>query len=1049
MIRNTLTKLTHVLAISFLLSLIFSLTVLAADDKSTVTARPSTSGKLHVDGTLIKDENDNTVVLHGVSTHGITWYPAFINKDLFESISTDWNCNIVRLAVYSDRYVNGEKKDSLDLVRKGIDAAKAADMYVIVDWHVLDEHDPNVYADEAAEFFETVCSEHPNDPGIIYEICNEPNGDTQWVDIRNYAQVMIPKIRAISPDSLILVGTPDYDRNLVSAVRYPLDFDNIMYTLHFYAATHKDDLRRELSAALDDDLPVFISECGISEASGDGTLDFESAASWFNLLRDHDMSYCVWSLSNKKESSALLKPAYDPKKELTGNDFSPAGTWVRDLLLGVDPSSIPVPEGNTSDSSPLSKITSRISDEELMPVSGWPRTATYLVIVLFLLQILVLIWGAISGKNHRTYDDICPQGFDIHVLIRRITLLLSTFFTSLYLIWRIVYSIPKGFGALPVIGNVMLLVVEILGFFESLILYANLMHLKDHPLPVIEDDEYPDVDIFIATYNEPCELLRKTINGCKHLDYPDKNKVHIWVCDDNRRSEMRALAEEMNVGYFDRPDNKGAKAGNLNHAMENTSSPYVVTLDADMIPMKGLLVNTIPYFVDAKKKNPDIKLGLLQTPQCFYQPDVFQHALYSETTAPNEQDFFYRTIEAAKTSTNSVVYGGSNTIIAREALDKVGGFYTETITEDFATGLLIESAGFVSLALSEPMASGMAPDNYKEHIQQRKRWGRGVIGTAKQLHLIRRRGLSMAQRLSYLSSVVYWFSPIKNLIYLISPLLYGVFAIPVFKCSWVDLLIYWFPMFIMQDICLRVFSKNAVSLKWSGIYETSVMPHLMIPIIRETFGITAAVFEVTDKTGKKGRSGADKRTIMPFIILIALSVFAIIRVCFVFSSTGALGIFILLFWLIRNLYFLIMSVFLVSGRTSDTENVKVIDAENISIKSQKDGSPLLYGVTTYLTEHNVKVFVDEKTDLCVGDRIDICIEKDDYKADMTGIITYIAMPRSANSCVYTIEITDMKDSRYEYLQILYDRIPTLPQSLRRDIGIVYHLLVNIAHRILE
>lgn len=119
--------------------------------------------------------------------------------------------------------------------------------------------------------------------------------------------------------------------------------------------------------------------------------------------------------------------------------------------------------------------------------------------------------------------------------------------------------------------------------------------MKVHPLPEIAEDAYPDVDVFIATYNEPTDLLERTVNGCVHLKYPDPKKVHIWICDDNRRSEMRALAEKMGVGYFDRPDNKGAKAGNLNHALSLTTAPYVVTLDADMIPRSDFLLKTIPY----------------------------------------------------------------------------------------------------------------------------------------------------------------------------------------------------------------------------------------------------------------------------------------------------------------------------------------------------------------------------------------------------------------------------------------------------------------------
>ncbi len=154
-----------------------------------------------------------------------------------------------------------------------------------------------------------------------------------------------------------------------------------------------------------------------------------------------------------------------------------------------------------------------------------------------------------------------------------------------------------------------------------------------------------------------------------------------------------------------------------------TSAPYIVTLDADMIVKSDFLLKTIPYFVDIElheKDKPEEKqahLGLLQTPQCFYDPDIFQFALYSERRAPNEQDFFYRTIEPAKTATNSVIYGGSNTVLSRRALEDIGGFYTGSITEDFATGLLIESKGYVSLGLPEPLASGQTPHTFKEHIQ--------------------------------------------------------------------------------------------------------------------------------------------------------------------------------------------------------------------------------------------------------------------------------------------------------------------------------------------
>jgi cellulose synthase (UDP-forming) len=620
----------------------------------------------------------------------------------------------------------------------------------------------------------------------------------------------------------------------------------------------------------------------------------------------------------------------------------------------------------------------------------------------------------------------------------------------IYLGWRVLFSVPFGKGSVAVVGNLLLLGVELLGFAESLVMYCNLMGLRAHPLPVIPDDAWPEVDIFIATYNEPVELLYKTVNGCNHLRYPNPKKVHIWICDDNRRPEMRALAEKMGVGYFDRPDNQGAKAGNLNHALARTSAPFVVTLDADMIPQSRFLLNTIPYFVDAelrcagKSEEEHIRLGLLQTPQAFYDPDVFQHALYSERRAPNEQDFFYRTIEPAKTSTNSVIYGGSNTVLSRKALEDIGGFYTGSITEDFATGLLIESAGYVSLALPEPLASGQTPHTFREHIQQRTRWGRGVIVTARKLGLFQRKGLSAAQKFSYWSSVVYWYSPIKNLIYMLSPLLFALFAVPVFRCNWMELLVFWLPMFVLQDLTLRVVSRGEISQKWSGIYETGVMVHLFVPILKEAFGITLSAFKVTDKSAKTQRRQTDMRAMMPFLFLALLCLFGIVRVLFCFETSQTISLLILLFWLIRNLYFLVMALFLVDGRESDGEIVKVYASEAVHVTAE-GGS--WEGVTTLMTEHSLNVFLDESENLSLGTPVRIRVNTGSYSVELSGCVTNMNISRSGTARTHMIEILDFNDSRDLYLQILYDRIPTLPQSLQRDFGILTHLWQNIAHRV--
>ncbi len=712
---------------------------------------------------------------------------------------------------------------------------------------------------------------------------------------------------------------------------------------------------------------------------------------------------------------------------------------------------------------------------DLTPETTW-RWFALAALALVALSLLVGVAVRHRPKKGRTYEDLLRLGEDPQdprpskvdpkrAAACQATILASAFFTLVYLFWRTLFSVPYEWGWLAVACNIALLLVEILGFVESLVHFRDVAGMRSHPLPAAKPEEYPDVDIFIATYNEPDFLLAKTINGCKHLDYPDPTKVHIWLCDDKRRPAMRALAQRMGIGYFDRPNNEGAKAGNLNAAMARTSSPYVVTLDADMIVQRSFLMQTIPYFIDSERRNAglpadqQVKLGLLQTPQCFHDPDVFQHGLYAEMSIPNEQDYFYRTVEVAKTSSNSVIYGGSNTVLAREALEAVGGFYTGSITEDFATGLLIESAGYVSLALPTPLASGSTPHTFAEHIQQRTRWGRGVIVTARKLGIMRRPGLTLAQKTSYWSSVVYWYSPIKNLIYILSPLLFAVFNVPVFNCSWLDLWVFWLPMFIAQAVCLRVVSQGRITTRWSGIHETAVMPHLLIPIVKESLGISLSTFKVTDKSGPATRRVTDWRSLAPFIVLVALSVAGIARVIWLLTQAASVGLFVLLFWLVRNLYFLSMSLFLADGRDSDGEKVKVKDAvpaqvtllEGISTLSGPAPGTVYEGVTTQLTEHNARVFLDDAEELRLGSQVALAVECGPYHVQVKGVVTQVATSRNGKQRVHTVEILDFGEDKGEswgeYLQILYDRVPTLPQRLTHDPGPVRYFWRNLAERL--
>lgn len=310
---------------------------LIATTRNDKTTPYGAHGKLHVEGTQLMDANNQPVQLKGISTHNISLYPEYVNEAAFTQFVDQFGINTMRMAMYSALaddvygYADGDDAHRAELEEMMVNAAEYCaklGIYMIVDWHILLDPDPNTHMDKAIQFFKNVCPRLAGYDNIVYEICNEPNMDTTWARICNYANNVIPVIREILPDCVIIVGTPVWSQRVDEAAKAPLSYPNLVYTLHFYADTHKDSLRQLMVDAIKDGLPVFVSEFGICDASGNGPINDEETNKWIDLMNEYKISYMIWNLSNKAETSAILAPTCTVNCNFTEDDFSECGKRV-------------------------------------------------------------------------------------------------------------------------------------------------------------------------------------------------------------------------------------------------------------------------------------------------------------------------------------------------------------------------------------------------------------------------------------------------------------------------------------------------------------------------------------------------------------------------------------------------------------------------------------------------------------------------------------------------------------------------------------------------
>lgn len=437
-----------------------------------------------------------------------------------------------------------------------------------------------------------------------------------------------------------------------------------------------------------------------------------------------------------------------------------------------------------------------------------------------------------------------------------------------YLLWRSLSTLNLS-DPLNGIFSLALYLVELFVLFTSLLQLFLMLKISNRQpeadrlaIAVIEGDFQPSVDIFIPTYNEPEFILKRTVIGCQALDYLNKT---IYLLDDTRRSEVAKLAQQLGCEYLTRPDNSHAKAGNLNNALSQTEGEFIVVFDADFVPTRNFLQRTLGFFQNKQ-------VGLVQTPQSFYNIDPIARNLGLEAILTPEEEVFYRHLQPIKDAAGSVVCSGTSFVVRRSALEEIGGFVTDSLSEDYYTGVRLSAKGYHLVYLDEKLSAGLAAENIAAHATQRLRWARGTLqGFFIGSNPLRIPGLTWKQRLAHLDGLLHWFGSIATVFFLVMPLLYALLSIVPLIANPGEIVYFFLPYYLTQITLFSWLNFRSRSAILSGVYGLVLAFPLALTVIQVMFKPFGKGFKVTPKGKKNDRRHFNLKLALPLLILFILT----------------------------------------------------------------------------------------------------------------------------------------------------------------------------------
>ena len=531
-----------------------------------------------------------------------------------------------------------------------------------------------------------------------------------------------------------------------------------------------------------------------------------------------------------------------------------------------------------------------------------------------------------------------------------------------YFLWRSLSTLNL---ANPVDGifSILLLFMEFLAMggtgLQLLLLFTvkNRDKEADRYSVAVQENRYtPSVDVLIPTYNEPDFILKRTIIGCQALNYTNKK---IYVLDDTRRESVKQLAQELGCNYITRPNNSHAKAGNLNNALKKTNGELVVIFDADFIPTTDFLERTVGFF----QKD---RVALVQTPQSFYNSDPIAHNLGLQKVLTSEEEVFYRHLQPIKDGAGSVVCSGTSFIARRSALREIGYFDTESVSEDYFTGIRLSARGYELIYLDEKLSAGLAAESIGAHIDQRLRWVRGTLQAffvkANPLTIP---GLSLWQRLGHLDGLWHWFTCIPRVFFILMPLACIFAQVTPVLATLSEMVYIFLPYYAMQLTMFAWINKRARSILLSDVYSLVQVIPVCMTVIKVMLTPFGKGFRVTPKGVARDEFNYNWSLALPMTILFGATLISFaVSLLNPPGSSFNLG----LYWSSYNL--LTLSICLMS--LLDLPKPSLYEwfdiSQQVNIYSDRH---VYHGVTQKISEEGLEIFLDRPIDLATEVKLEI------------------------------------------------------------------------------